>query len=107
MQRPTRTTLLNAVTATGQGTGVIGSGAAGIPPSFDASLTGTGALSGTLLIQGRNTPGGTWCTLASLSLSGTGSDGKSYQATARFMEYAANLTALSGTSATVTCTMAD
>ena len=43
MQRPTRTTLLNAVTATGQGKGVIGSGAAGIPPSFDASLTGTSA----------------------------------------------------------------
>jgi hypothetical protein len=75
-------------------------------PSFHASLAGTGALTATIDIQARNVADGTWATIGTISLSGTGSVGGKYEAVSRYMQYRANVTALTGTGATLNVAMA-
>lgn len=97
------TTLLNGVTSTGAGDAVpVGHGGR---LSFHASVAGTGAVSGTVKIQGSN-DGSTWVDLSTLTLSGTDSDAAGSQESAMaYLWVRANLTAVSGTGATVTVTM--
>ena len=98
----TRTALLTAATATGAGSAVADAGGA---PSFAAAMTGTGAVSATVLIQARNTESGGWITLGTITLSGTTSASDGFASLARYMEYRANVTAMSGTGVAVTVTM--
>jgi hypothetical protein len=99
----TRTVLLNAVTATGASAAQADTGRA---PSFSYSLTGTGALTATVLLQARNVASGEWGTLATTTMSGTTAVGEIAATAVRYMEYRVNLTAITGTSATLTATMA-
>lgn len=98
----TRTALLAAVTATGAGSAVADSGRA---PSFTADVSGAGAVSATVLIQGRNVASGAWTLLGTITLSGSASASDGFASLTRYMEYRANLTAISGTSATVNVAM--
>lgn len=98
----TRTTLLAAATATGAGNPATDSGGA---PSFSASVVGTGAVSATVVIEARNAAGGVWFTLATITLSGTASAADGFGSLVKYMEYRANLTAVSGNGAVVTVTM--
>jgi len=98
----TRGVLLAAATATGAGSAVADSGR---PPSFDATVTGTGAVSATVVIQGRNAASGGWVTMATITLSGTATATDGFAILTRYVEYRANLTAVSGTGAAVTVTM--
>ena len=98
----TRTTLLDAVTATGAGAAFAD---AGRSPSFTASVSGTGAVAATVLIEARNAVSGVWFTLATITLSGTTSAADGFVSLARYAEYRANLTARSGTGAAITVTM--
>lgn len=97
-----RTNLLSAVTATGAGSAVADSGRA---PSFTATVSGTGAVAATVLIQARNTASGQWITLGTITLSGTTTAVDGFASLVRYLEYRANLTAISGTSASVTVDM--
>ena len=97
-----RTTMLAAVTATGAGSAVSDGGRG---PSFSANVAGTGAVTATILVEGRNTASGVFFTLATITLSGTTSASDGFASLARYMEYRANLTAVSGTGAVVTVTM--
>mgnify|MGYP003440099415 FL=1 len=98
----TRTALLAAATATGAGSAVADSGRA---PSFTADVSGTGTVSATVLIQGRNVASGAWTLLGTITLSGSASASDGFASLTRYMEYRANLTAISGTSATVNVAM--
>lgn len=98
----TRTALLSAATATGAGSAVAD---AGSPPSFTATVAGTGSVSATVLIQARNTASGQWITLGTITLSGTTAAADGFASLARYMEYRANVTAISGTGAAVTVDM--
>lgn len=98
----TRTALLAAVTGTGAGSAVADSGRA---PSFTADVSGTGTVSATVLIQGRNVASGAWTLLGTITLSGSASASDGFASLTRYMEYRANLTAISGTSATVNVAM--
>lgn len=97
----TRTALLTAATATGPGSPVPDFGA----PSFTGEVTGTGAVSAAVRIEARNTASGVWTTMGTLTMSGTTSAGDSFGSLIRYMEYRANVTAISGTGAAVTVTM--
>lgn len=90
--------LLDAVTGTGAGTGFQAETA---KRTFQATVTGTGALTATVKIQVSN-DGTNYIDLATISLSGTTSatDGFSSDAPWRFVR--GNVTALTGTSAAVT-----
>ena len=98
----TRTTLLSAVTGTGAGSAVTDQGQ---PPSFAANVQGTGSVTATVVIEARNAASGVWFTLATITLSGTTSAADGFGSLVRYMEYRANLTAVSGTGAAVTVTM--
>lgn len=98
----TRTALLAAATATGAGSAVADSGRA---PSFTADVSGTGTVGATVLIQGRNVASGAWTLLGTITLSGSASASDGFASLTRYMEYRANLTAISGTSATVNVAM--
>lgn len=97
-----RVVLLSAVTTTGAGSAYADSGRA---PSFDATVAGTGTVSATVVIRGRNTASGGWVTLGTITLSGTTSATDGFASLTRYMEYSANVTAISGTGAAVTVTM--
>lgn len=97
-----RTTMLSAVTTTQSGNAVADNGR---PPSFSVNISGTGAVSATVRIEGRNTANGVWFTLATVTLSGTTSAADGFACMTRYMEYRAVLAAISGTSAAVTVTM--
>lgn len=97
-----RTTMLSAQTTTGAGNAVADNGR---PPSFSASVTGTGAVSATVRIEGRNADNGVWFTMATITLSGTTSAADGFGSLVRYMEYRAVLAAVSGTGAAVSVTM--
>jgi len=97
-----RVEILAAATTTQAGPGFEDTG---LTPSFSADLTGTGAVSATVLIQVRNNSIGVWVTYGTLTMSGTASAGDAIGGLARYAQYRANLTAISGTGATVTVTM--
>lgn len=98
-----RTVMLNTVTATGPSSAIADTGRA---PSWSFSLTGSGAIAATVLVQARNVSGGEWGTLATVNMSGTTATGDIAATVIRYMEYRVNCTAISGTSATLTATMA-
>lgn len=98
-----RTAMLNAVTTTQSGPAVSDNGRA---PTFSANVSGTGAVSATIQVQARNTASGVWLTLGTITLSGTTSAADGFATLARYMEYRAVLSAISGTGAAVTVTMA-
>lgn len=98
----TRTVMMSARTTTGAGDAVADTGKA---PSFTASVSGTGAVSATVRIEGRNAANGVWFTLATITLSGTASAADGFGSMVRYMEYRAVLAAVSGTGAAVTVTM--
>lgn len=97
-----RQALLTAVTATGAGAAAPDLGRT---PSFHASITGTGAVTATVWIEARNTASGVWATLTIFSLTGTTTAALLFEAPGRYMEYRANVTAITGTGAAVTVTM--
>jgi hypothetical protein len=94
--------LLSGVTATGAGSAVADSGR---PPTFTGRVAGTGAVSATVAIEVRNDTAGVWVLAVTLTMSGTTSAGDGFAMAARYLQYRANVTAISGTSAAVTVTM--
>ena len=70
--------------------------------SYQADITGTGAVSATVVIQVRNISGGTWQTFGTITLSGTGSASGQINGDVPWVEHRARLTAISGTGAAVT-----
>lgn len=95
--------LLSGATTTVTGSTISLSGQ--LARSFQAVVTGTGAVSATVLIEVSN-DGTNWVTLATLSPSGTTSatDGAAVQVVA-WSYVRARITAISGTSAAVTVGM--
>lgn len=74
---------------------------------FQAYETGTGAITATVLIEGSNDATySTWVTLATITLSGTTTTSDGYATIADWPNVRARTTAISGTSAAVTVTMA-
>ena len=107
------TTIMNAVgTAPTTGTTFTPNASTrgiGFPPviAFQAYETGTGAVTATVVIEGSNDPSySTWVTLATITLSGTTTASDGYATIATWPNVRARLTAISGTSAAVTVTMA-
>jgi hypothetical protein len=90
--------LLAAATSTGAGAGT--PLVQGGRQTFQAILTGTGAVSATVLIEVSDN-GSNWITQATISLSGTGSDTGGYAEDAAWIYYRANVTAISGTGASL------
>lgn len=71
--------------------------------NYQATITGTGAVSATVTIQGSN-DGTTWATIGSaISLSGTGSAAGSTNATIPWRHHRSVITSITGTGATVNC----
>jgi hypothetical protein len=96
-------TLLNSVT-----TPVTGSSynvASKEERNFVCSVEGTGAVSATVLLEASNN-NQQWFTLATFSLSGTDSDADGYVSDDAWQFIRAKVTAVSGTGAAVTMTMA-
>lgn len=98
----TRTLLLDAVTTTTTGGAQPGRGN---PPSFQATVAGTGSVSATVLVKGRNIAGGAWVLLGTITLSGSSPVTDGFACLVQYMEYAADVTAISGTGAAVTVAM--
>lgn len=98
-----RQTMLNAQTTTGQGFWYTDRGAL---PTFAANVAGTGAVSATIRIWGRNISGAGAVLLGTIGLSGTTSAADSGVTDYRYIEYMAEVTAISGTGAAVTVVMA-
>lgn len=71
--------------------------------TFQATVTGTGAVSATVLIDASN-DGTNWCStvLGTITLSGTTSASDGFTTTAPWKYVRARVTAISGTGATVT-----
>lgn len=90
-------TLLNAVTATGQGAAI----SAHSDLSYQAVVAGTGAVSATVVIRVSN-DGTNWIDMATITLSGTTSATDGFSSNADWMYVAAAVTAISGTAAAVT-----
>jgi hypothetical protein len=93
------TPLLLAATTTATGEWFNGSGRT---PSFDASVAGTGAVSATVVIECRNSPGSEAKLFGTFALSGTGSAADVSAPGPAFTQYRARVTAISGTGAAVT-----
>ena len=74
--------------------------------TFQAIVTGTGAVSATVVIDCSN-DGTNWCTtpLGTITLSGTTSNADGFTTAAPWKYARARVTAISGTGATVTVTM--
>lgn len=70
---------------------------------YQASITGSGAVSATVTIQGSN-DGSNWTTIGTaMSLSGTGSDVKATNSTVPWRHHRSVIASITGTSAAVTC----
>ena len=96
--------MLRGVTATGQSQWFSD---LGYLPTFQAQVVGTGAVSATINLWARNIEAGTGPTLlGTLTLSGTTSASDAAVTQFRYMEYMAEVTAISGTGAAVTVVMA-
>lgn len=72
--------------------------------TYEATIDGTGAVTATVIIEGKNT-GNTWTTIGTLTLSGTTTTSDAFTSTDRFKLHRARLTAISGTGATVSATV--
>lgn len=73
---------------------------------FQAYETGTGAVTGTVLIEGSNDPSyASWVTIATLTLSGTTAISAGTATTSNWPNVRARTTAISGTSASIVVTM--
>jgi disulfide bond formation protein DsbB len=99
-------TMISGATATGAGT-TYGPATSG-EKTFQAVVTGTGAVTATVLIQVSNnvsTQG--WATLGTITLSGTTTATDGFASQGAWAYYRANVTAISGTSATVTVTKSE
>lgn len=94
--------ILNAVTAIGAGDGYTGLSRTG--RTYQASMTGSGAVSATVLVQVSN-DNVNWMTLGTITLSGTGSATDGFAADNSWLYTRGNVTAISGTSAAVTLCM--
>ena len=94
----TVTTLLDAVTTVSAGTAV---GSLPSNKTFQAFVTGTGALTATVLIEG-SLNGVDWYTVATLSLSGTTRATAGNASNTPWALVRANVTARTGTGAAVT-----
>lgn len=94
--------LLSAVTSTGAGAAQADAGRA---PTFTGRVAGTGAVSATVAIEVRNDAAGVWIPAGTLTISGTTTAGDGFAMAARYLQYRANVTAISGTGAAVTVTM--
>ncbi len=93
-----RTVLLNAATATATSVSSSGFGAS---RTFQAAVTGTGAVSATVLIEGSN-DGVNFLLLGTITLTGTTSASDGFVSSAAWDSVRARLTAISGTNAAVT-----
>lgn len=97
-------TLLSA--ALEASTGDICTGIIGNERTFQAAVTGTGAVSASVAIKASNDPSGAhWITLATISLSGTTSATDGFATVAPWPFIKAELTDISGTGAAVSCWM--
>ena len=92
-------------TTTGAGS-TYGPGTSG-EKTYQATVTGTGAVTATVLIQASNNPTNLgWVTLGTITLSGTTTDTDGFATQAGWGYCRANVTAISGTSASVDVTVA-
>ena len=98
-----RQTMLSAQATTGQGLWYTDRGAL---PSFAAYVAGTGAVTATIRIWGRNISGLGAVLLGTITLSGTTNAADAGVIDYRYIEYMAEVTAISGTGAAVTVVMA-
>jgi len=90
--------------ATGTGAGLSYCGIASEKRAFQATVTGTGAVTATVAIQVSNDDTN-WITLGTITLSGTTSATDGFTSDAPWGYVRANVTAISGTGAAVTATM--
>lgn len=99
------TKLLNGATATGAGT-VYSVPRKTTHRAYGAKVVGTGAVTATVLIYGRNgDDGGPGVLLGTITLSGTTSAADGFASDGAWSEVWADCTAISGTGAAVTATM--
>lgn len=100
------TKLLTAATGTGAGASyqVFGKLSDHNERTFQATVSGTGAVTSTVTIQVSN-DGSNWLTLGTISLSGTTSASDGFASSAPWVFVRANQTAISGTSAKTTVIM--
>lgn len=77
------------------------------PPkkTIDATVTGTGAVAAVIAIEACNTEGA-WKTLATITLSGTGTASDGFVHDAAWAQIRANLKSISGTGAKVSAALA-
>lgn len=102
------TKLLSAVLVTGVGAAFTGVGPGPFGSSFQASVVGTGAVTATVDIEVSN-DGTYWKALGTITLSGTtnNTDFLVLDKIAPYAQIRGNVTAVSGTGAAVTLTIAD
>lgn len=72
----------------------------GTNKTFEVSVAGTGAVSATVVVE-ESVSGNYWGTVANITLSGTGSDSAFFSVGNASAFYRLNITAISGTGATV------
>lgn len=97
MPSPTVVSLINNGTGTLTGTPVHMPWAGGV---FQATISGTGAVSATVIINA-SMQGNIWTPIGTLSLTGTTTDSKTAAMTAPWPLVRTDITAISGTGATV------
>jgi hypothetical protein len=95
--------LLNAVTSTGAGDAIPSQLFPG-SKTFQAVVEGSGAVTAEVDIEASN-DGEHWLVLGTISLSGTGSDTDGFASSAAWAYHRANLTAVTGTGASVSVMM--
>jgi hypothetical protein len=98
----TATPMLTGVTSLSSGSPVADAGRA---PTFTGRVAGTGAVSATVAIEVRNDAAGVWINAGTLTMSGTTTAGDGFAMAARYLQYRATVTAISGAGAAVTVTM--
>lgn len=73
--------------------------------TFQATVSGTGSVAATVLVQVSNDPAYGWLTLGTITLSGTTTATDGFASEAAWQHVRSNVTAVSGTGAVVTVTM--
>lgn len=97
------TTIANAVAATADGEWYNTNG--GAPRSFQATVSGSGAVTATVEIRCSNVPSGDGDLMGTFTLSGTDTATNVFGSLYPYQYYRADVTAISGTSAAVTVLM--
>lgn len=92
---PQSTLIAQTGTVTGGPVKLNGAGAV-----FQSTIDGTGAVTATVIVEGSMTTSH-WANLGTMSLSGTGTDSKKFATTEPWPYVRTNITAISGTGATV------